>query len=1414
MHYTTPAGQAVNRTTACPGNREEVDRALSRTQSGSYAVFTRAGRLGVEMGTGSLRHGPLWLSLALALSLTGCPDLPRSPQEDLDASVVSDVLEDGADGEVVIPLSLDRVVESRGPASGDLRVTIHGMGFTEGALVKFGGTKASGVLTLTDTQINCDVPAHDFGLVDVEVTLPDGQHEVLRDGFFYESDLAITSIEPNLDLTRGGVEVTVHGEGFDDSTTVLVGGRQLKSPQVLDSKTIVGMIPERLIARPGTVSVIVSDGIEQQVLVDSFRYLNDLGVVTISPVAGPINGGSDVTIRGAGLHQDTVVSVDGTVAEVVSPGDGEEMVIRTPPGTEGPVDLTLSGPLQSRHLSGSFAYLAEAESDEMKLVHAWPTTGSSKGGVVVGLAVENLPSTSDMEVTFNDEVASLLQQDAASGLLLVRSPPGLVGPAIVTVHVGDTSTSSDGLFSYQAPLELLEIIPPEGALSGEEEVLLVGDGLSEATVVRFGDETAVVLELTEEGDLLVQTPPGVPGLVDVRLSDGVRSGVHAAGFEYRYSGEPTLLGLAAASGSQSGGRLVRLYGQGWRNDVLTSGSALFAETKGLALTVVDDATLEVRAPRGDVGSVTVKVPGAGSMAMAYDYFDPTMRYGGTSGGPIPEALNVTVLDGLTGDPVEEAFVILWDDLDTIFQGLTDDRGQLTFSNAGFGPPQMVTASKDMYTTASIVDFDARNATVRIFPLAPPSPPGPPGPGNGEPPVPGSISGEVTGYEKYVIPPPGGCDPKLEAGLDQGSLCHPCETDADCGEADSGALCSNLGDQGGRCTTPCEGPDDCPQGFSCVGVGFGAIQCIPSPGARTAWCGTTAPDIFSATRDSPTGFTNGASFYEIEAEPGEHAVVCLGGYMDPDTGEFIPMMMGVRRHLFTLEDQPLTGQDVHLDIPLSRTLRIRLDDAPIGEGEARNHQVDVFLDLGSDGVFPMPERGEGIDQNLFELEGFPATFAESLYDASYVVLASALTDEAVSLSSNEGSFALHTDVRSLNDDVLFRVSGGSAQVGTTGITNDVHDMHGPGGDRVWSCGADGRVLVWDGTWWALQQTPTQEDLNAVWALSQDHAWAAGDGGVVLTWNGVIWSEVEVPEELQDTTWRAIDGQAGVVWLAGDNGLWRVDDTGWLQVDTGPAAGEIRDLWSVDLMSLWVVGDGGLLRHITSAGVEVMDVGGPDLLAIDGAHQEEIWAVGRDGRTMRWNGDLWFEYLPVVRDDLHAVHAVDGARVWAAGDAGSLVLWDGISWEALHGAEHVDLRGIRDTGALTAVSGGKHVLVIGPFLSIPDAVNPTALGGLASLNIEWTVKEDVGNDFTFMMLTEQTGLPFWMLMVGDNREQVPLPDLEAAWGIRAISMWQGPGFVRLIRVRMPGFDIDDHDGTALSTIRWRAWASRDIPVNWPP
>ena len=225
---------------------------------------------------------------------------------------------------------------------------------------------------------------------------------------------------------------------------------------------------------------------------------------------------------------------------------------------------------------------------------------------------------------------------------------------------------------------------------------------------------------------------------------------------------------------------------------------------------------------------------------------------------------------------------------------------------------------------------------------------------------------------------------------------------------------------------------------------------------------------------------------------------------------------------------------------------------------------------------------------------------------------------------------------------------------------------------------------------------------------------------------------------------------------------------------------------------------------------MDVPGNTLHAIDGSPNGDVWAVGANGRILRYNGEVWFDYLPITRRDLRAVDAASDAEIWVTGDAGSVLRWDGDRWAVHTEVEHVDLRGVHVTAQGRVLAGGMHVLVIGPFLRVPRLVNPIEGGGLNGLELAWSLDQGHDASFTYLQMTEGQGFPFWILMVEGKRTTVPLPDLGAMWGLQSI--WPGPGFMRFVRVYMPSFDIDAHDNTQLSQFLWRSWSTHDIPVSW--
>ena len=1328
-----------------------------------------------------------------------CPNLPTSAGTG-DAGPTD---ADGADA--FVPLSLERVVESTGPVEGGLRVAILGAGLLPNAQVRFGLREGLNVLVLEGGQLNVDVPAGEPGLVDVTVVLPDGQSATLTDAFLYRGPLEAHAITPALGPATGQIPVTVTGAGFGEGLRVFVGDRALEDVVVRDPSTLVGTLPARLEAQAGVVDVVVSDGFEQRVLSRAFRYVAAPRVDWLSPASGSVRGGTEVTLYGRGLAPDTTVTIGGAPAEVVVPGHGEALTVRTPPGAAGVADVVTATPLGPATWSRAFTYVDDSTlAPTLSILNAWPSVGSTQGGLQVALTVAGLePSVSSVSVTFGGAEASVLDVRPAERLVVVVAPEGAEGPALIRVAAGGAEATRADLFRFEGGLEAEAVEPSRGSSAGGTVVRVAGTGFGDATVVTFGGRAASVRKVGA-GFIEVATPPGAPGRVDVVVEDGGRAVTLAAAFGYEAEGRGRLWAVTPGEGARAGGRVVRIHGEGF---VGASPSLFFGGQAAEGLEVIDDALLLVRDPQGDVGEVNVSDPFLGRLAMAYRYFNPAQRYGGASGGPLPEALNVTVLDQVTGRGVDQAYVILWDDLGTPYQGVTDERGQITFSDVGFGPMQMVTASKDLYTTSSIVDFDARDATLLLIPLvsSPPSSGG----GGGPQPLPNStLTGRISGLDKYVLPPPGSCDNRLVLAEPAGLLCQPCVADADCGGA--GALCTDLGEQGRRCTTACVTDAECPTGYGCKAVG-GGVQCVPSPGPRSARCSVTLPDVFSGS--------SGASFltpadpqgvYSLTSRPGEYAVVCLGGYED-ELGTFFPTMMGVRRHVFAVPGDLVAQQDVVLDIPLNRDLRVRLDDAPLGDERTALHTVDVFVDFGADGVYRMPSRGRGREQNLFSLTRFPARFAESLYDASYTVYATAVPDVPDEFQTGEGSFVVYDAITETDGDTVLALSPGAGEALGVGVTLDVHALTGDGTGRLWGACDEGRVVAFDGTLWGLGQAPTDAPLRGVWARSATDVWAVGDAGAVMRWDSLRWRAVDMPAGFEQVAWRGVQGVGDAVWLWGDAGVWRHDGLALAAVPTGASAAAIRGIWTADGVDVWGVGEGGLIRRWRDGVEEVFDAPGADLFAVHGQAADDVWAVGDRGRVVHWNGTSWFDLLPVTARALHRVHAVAPDRAWAVGDAGVALGWDGLGWSVEAEVAHTDLRAVWGDVTGSATAAGLQTLVIGPFLRVPRPENPSISGALRGLDLRWDLDPGPAASFTWLQLQHSSGFPFWSIMAEGLRRDVPLPDLKAAWGLEAL--WPGSGYLQIVRAYLPDFSFDAHDNTLQTVYAWRSWVVATWPLEIP-
>src|SRR5208337_4546930 len=122
----------------------------------------------------------------------------------------------------------------------------------------------------------------------------------------------VTKILPTSGPLIGGTTVTITGTGFTGATAVKFGTTAATSYTVVSATSITAVSPAGI----GTVDITVTtpSGTSATLPADEFTYDPVPAVTSISPAAGPLAGGTTVTITGTGFTGATAVTFGTTAA--------------------------------------------------------------------------------------------------------------------------------------------------------------------------------------------------------------------------------------------------------------------------------------------------------------------------------------------------------------------------------------------------------------------------------------------------------------------------------------------------------------------------------------------------------------------------------------------------------------------------------------------------------------------------------------------------------------------------------------------------------------------------------------------------------------------------------------------------------------------------------------------------------------------------------------------------------------------------------------------------------------------------------------------------------------------------------------------------------------------------------------------
>lgn len=226
-----------------------------------------------------------------------------------------------------------------GGAGGGHAVVVHGAGFRPGAVVRFDGALATGVVVAADgASISCVTPSGVVGPAGVRVENADGTWTQADGAFAYTTPLAIASVAPG--AAPAGTTTVVAGAGFQPGATVTCGGvpatdvvvDALSTPNTLTFTRPAG------VPCGASLTATLPDGQAATVAYDVVPTVSALFLA-----GGPASGGGQFFVVGTDFAPGTTVTVGGAPAPIVQ-ATSTAILCTAPPGTVGNANVVVLSP--------------------------------------------------------------------------------------------------------------------------------------------------------------------------------------------------------------------------------------------------------------------------------------------------------------------------------------------------------------------------------------------------------------------------------------------------------------------------------------------------------------------------------------------------------------------------------------------------------------------------------------------------------------------------------------------------------------------------------------------------------------------------------------------------------------------------------------------------------------------------------------------------------------------------------------------------------------------------------------------------------------------------------------------------------------------------------------------------------------
>ena len=434
----------------------------------------------------------------------------------------------------------------------------------------------------------------------------------------------IVSVTPLRGSTSGGTAVFVEGGGFVEGIEVFLGGRLLPRVDRIDDYTL-SFLTEPSPAGPALLKLVTAGG--STTFEQPFLFVEDLVVASVTPDSGQLAGGYDLLVTGSGFDAATRFFLGSREAQVSRRLSTTEVLLEAPPGGSAGSVAVVAFDQRLARLDEGFSYR-----NPVQLTALLPSRAPAGGGIEAELVGAGL--SENCLLYFGAEAATLRQNGAGRWSTTVS--PGLSGAVDLALDCGaDGSDWLPDAFAYDDAFTgpLVERALPETLLAGGGEVVsLLGAGLDAVAAVRVGETEAVVLEATP-GLVRFLSPPTPAGPVEIQALSA--SGGYLGSAFVTFIELPDFVRIAPSSGSAATGFGATLMGSG-----LAPISSFFVGGTGVAVIENRGTAADLVLPPGPPGTAPLRAR-VGTLSLDTGLtvswlrerrFDPFFPQTGSAGG--------------------------------------------------------------------------------------------------------------------------------------------------------------------------------------------------------------------------------------------------------------------------------------------------------------------------------------------------------------------------------------------------------------------------------------------------------------------------------------------------------------------------------------------------------------------------------------------------------------------------------------------------------------------------------------------------------------------------------------------------------------------------------------------------------------